>query len=122
MPDDCVCGLDEGVGLGEGAGVGLGVGEGDRLGDSRGDGLSAGDGDGTIADLTEVMIMEVKLTTVVAITTKIGMSTGISYIVSCFPLRCLKNSTWRSRFLASSSVLYGPPKLRLVFSLNNHGI
>src|SRR6266852_4062112 len=26
------------------------------------------------------------------------------------PLRCLKNSTWRSRFLASSSDLYGPPR------------
>ena len=99
-------GVDAGLGVGEGVGVGVGedVGEGDRLGDSKGDGLRAGD-DGLVADFTEVITMEVKLTIVVAITTKIGMSAGISYIVSCFPLRCLKNSTWRSRFLASSSVL-----------------
>lgn len=32
------------------------------------------------------------------------------------PFRCLKNSTWRKRFIASSRVLYGPPKLRRVFS------
>ena len=27
-----------------------------------------------------------------------------------YPLRCLKNSTWRRRFWASSFVLYGPPR------------
>ena len=33
-----------------------------------------------------------------------------------FPPWCLKNSTWRKRFKASSRVLYGPPKFFFVFS------
>jgi hypothetical protein len=102
-------GASVGVGDGVGDGVGIGVGEGNGLGDSKGNGLGTGDGNVAV-DLTEVMIIEVRLTTVVAITMKIGIRTGISYIL------CLKNSTWRRRFLASSLVLYGPPKLRLVFS------
>lgn len=97
-PDDCVRGTGVGVGavvgaivgLGVGDGVGVGVGEGDGLGDSKNNGLGTEDGDVAV-DLTEVTIIEVRLTTVVAITTRMGTRTGISYIY--FPLRCLKNST-----------------------------
>lgn len=98
-------------GLGVDDGVGVGVGEGDGLGDCEDDGFGTGDGDVAV-DLTEVTIMDARLITVVVITTKMGISAGISSILSHLPLRCLKNSTCLNLFSASWRVLYGPPKLR----------
>ena len=116
MAEPVVCGTDtglgngDGFGLGDGVGVGIGVGVGVRLGDMVGDGL----GEGARLLLAVVKTIVARLMKVRGMNSRMGRTAGISLSISqLLPLKCLKNSTWRRRFSASSRVLYGPPRLRL---------